>query len=83
MKNIVKIISLFVGVVIFLVIIDLIFIFTLNRPLFAINDKSGYVYRGIFYDTYNCPEYSSSQIKSKGLRLACSQRIEETKIALL
>ena len=82
MKNIVKIISLFVGIILFMVIIDLIFIFTLNRPLFAIKDKSGYVYRGIFYDTYNCPEYSSSQIKSKGLRLACSQRIEESEYVI-
>ena len=58
-------------VVILLIVIDLISIFTINKPLFAIKDKNGYVYRGLLYDTYNCLEYSVPQIKRKGLKLAC------------
>ena len=67
-----KILLYVVGVVFLILSIDLTCIFTTNKPLFAIKDKNGYVYRGLFYDVYNCPEYSTVQIKPKQTKLACS-----------
>jgi len=76
MKKWMKIALGIIGVLILLVIIDLICIFTINRPLFAIrtdNDGStNIVYKGIFYDTYNCAEYSIPQIKAKGTKFTCA-----------
>lgn len=72
MKKLFKIFCGVVGVIVLLFVIDLICIFTINRPLFAIQNDGGNVYRGIFYDTYYCSEYSVPQIKVKGLKLACS-----------
>lgn len=58
-----------------LVVIDLISIYTLNRPLFAIKKDTGdsvnLIYRGVFYDTYNCQEHSMHQIKAKGAKFTC------------
>ncbi len=59
-------------VIVLLFVIDMVCIFTVNRPLFAIQNDGGNVYRGVFYDVYNCAEYSVPQIKRKGLKLACS-----------
>lgn len=69
MKRCIKIV---IVVIILLFIIDIVCIFMVNRPLFAIQNDGGNVYRGLFYDTYNCAEYSTPQIKRKGLKLACS-----------
>lgn len=56
--------------------IDLICIFTINKPLFAIKEDNGdsvnSIYRGLFYDTYNCHEYSMPQIKIKGSKFICA-----------
>ena len=75
MKKWVKIILGVIGTVILLFVIDLIFIFTINRPLLAIKEDNGdsvnLIYRGILYDTYNCHEYSSPQIKIKGAKYTC------------
>lgn len=72
MKSWLKIVIEIIGIIIVLVVIDITCIFTIKRPLFAIQNDGGNVYRGIFYDTYNCAEYSTPQIKRKGLKLACS-----------
>lgn len=72
MKRWLKITLGVVGIIVLLFVIDIICIFTINRPLFAIQNDGGNVYRGIFFDTYNCAEYSAPQIKPKGLKLACS-----------
>ena len=72
MKIWLKIIFLIIIIVILLVIIDLICIFTINRPLFAVQVRQPYTYHGIFYDVYNCPEYSIPQIKSKGTKFHCA-----------
>lgn len=65
-----------IGIMILCNVIDLVCIFTINRPLFAIrtdNDGSiNVVYKGIFYDTYDCAEYSALQIKSKGTKFSCA-----------
>lgn len=57
MNKRIKITLSIVGGIIFGILIDLTCIFIINKPLFAIKDKNGYVYRGLFYDTYNCLEY--------------------------
>lgn len=54
-----------------LVIIDLMCVFTINRPLFAIKENDQ-IYRGLFFDTYNCMEYSMMQIKPKGMKMICA-----------
>ena len=69
MKKWLKIGLIIIGVIISCLIIDLVSIFTLNRPIFAIK-KDGY-YMGLFYDTYNCLEYSIPQIKTKGTKFSC------------
>lgn len=72
MKNKVKIILSIICVIVLFFVIDLVCIFTINKPLFAVKDKNGYVYRGLFYDTYNCREYSVPQIKFKGTKFTCT-----------
>jgi len=76
MKKYVKIILGVIGVIILLLIIDLICIFTTNKPLFAIKQDNGdsvnIVYKGLLYDTYICHEYSVPQIKIKGAKYTCA-----------
>lgn len=75
MKKFIKIFLIIIGIIILSVIIDLICIFTINRPLFAIKDDCDctyFIYRGLFYNTYNCPEYSVPQIKTKGTKFSCA-----------
>ena len=72
MKKTLKILLIIVNIIVVSIIIDLICIFTLNRPLFAIKVRTPYTYKGIFYNTYNCPEYSMPQIKSKGSKFTCA-----------
>ena len=70
MKKTLKIILILVLLFLLLITIDLICIFTFNKPLFAIKENNQ-VYRGILYDTYNCQEYPMSQIKFKGNKFLC------------
>lgn len=72
MKKKLKITLGVIGGIIFLIIIDLICIFTINQPLFAIKKDNGSMYQGIFYDTYNCAEFSVLQIKAKGTKFSCT-----------
>lgn len=75
MKKFIKIFLIIIGIIILSVIIDLVCIFTFNSPILAIKDDCdcGYsVYKGLFYDTYNCPEYSVPQIKTKGTKFSCA-----------
>lgn len=72
MKKSLKIILSIIGVIILCFILDFIWIFNFNKPLFAIAAKQPHTYLGLFYDTYNCPEYSMPQIKSKGTKFACA-----------
>ena len=76
MKKWLKIaIGIVVGIIL-LFVVDLICIFTINRPLFAIKEDNGdsvhLIYRGLFYDTYNCHEFSTPQIKVKGAKFTCA-----------
>ena len=78
MKKGLKIILGFVCVLVAMVIIDLICIFTINRPIFVISEDYGdyAIYRGVFFNTYNCPEYSVPQIKAKGTKFSCAFKEE-------
>ena len=78
MKKFIKIFLIIIGIIILSIVIDLVCIFTINRPIFAIKDDCDClysVYRGLFYDTYNCPEYSVPQIKAKGTKFSCANVI--------
>lgn len=76
MKAWMKITLMIMGAITLLFGIDLICIFTINKPLFAIKEDNGdsvnSIYRGLFYDTYNCHEYSMPQIKIKGSKFICA-----------
>lgn len=78
MKRWLKITFGVISIIILLVVIDIVCIFTINRPLLAVQNDGGNVYRGIFYDTYNCTEYSTPQIKLKGTKFSCSKIIVNT-----
>lgn len=82
MKRSLKIIIGIIIVIVLCFVIDLVCIFTIKRPLFAVREDNGdsvnIVYKGIFYDTYNCMEYSTPQIKTKWTKFTCS--IEEIKL---
>lgn len=70
-KKGIKVILGVIGTILLLFVVDLICIFAINRPLFAIKKDNGSIYRGILYDTYNCTEYSVPQIKAKWTKYAC------------
>lgn len=59
-----------------LLVIDLVCIFTIHRPLFAIKEDNGdsvnIVYRGLLYDTLYCHEYYTPQVKPKGTKISCA-----------
>lgn len=64
---------IFGGLIILLlcITVDLVSIYTINKPIFAIKGNNDNHYYGLFYDTYNCLEYSSPQIKFKGSKFSC------------
>lgn len=72
MKKWLKIILGVTGGIIVLFAIDIICIYTINRPLLAIKENNGKVYKGIFYDIYNCDEFSAPQIKAKNSKFTCA-----------
>ena len=65
---------LIIGISIFS--IDMISVYVAGKPIFAkkitSDDQINTIYKGIFFDTYNCIEYSVPQIKVKGVKFACS-----------
>lgn len=76
MKKWLRIILGIVGGILLLFVIDLMCVFIINRPLFAIKEDNGdsvnLVYKGLLYDTYICHEYSVPQIKIKGTKFTCA-----------
>jgi len=75
MKKLLKVILGIIGLILIYVVIDLISIYTRSKPVFSIKGNVSNMYVGLFYDTYNCPEYSIPQIKFKGTKFACSEPI--------
>lgn len=71
MKKLIKYILLVISIIFILFIIDLVCIFTINRPLLAIKEND-FTYKGVFYNTYNCEEYSVPQIKFKWEKFNCA-----------
>lgn len=67
--NIFKTLLIIISVIVLLVVIDLVCIFTINRPIIAI--KKDNVYYGIFYNSYDCMEYSVLQIQPKNSKFSC------------
>lgn len=76
MRKWIKIIIGVIVLIVLLLIIDMVFIFTFNKPLFAIKEDNGdsvnLVYKGLLYDTYICHEYSVPQIKIKRAKFTCT-----------
>lgn len=74
MKKRLKFILGIIGIIVLAIIIDLVCIFTINRPIFSQGEDYGThaVYKGLFFNTYICPEFSTPQIKSKGAKYTCA-----------
>lgn len=72
MKKWFKILLLVLGGILFFLSIDLVCIFTIHRPIFAIKKEEEKVYLGILYDTYYCDEFSLPQIKGKDTKFSCA-----------
>mgnify|MGYP003289328616 CR=1 FL=1 len=72
-----KIIQSLYGIVIILSLLiglDVYSIYTKNKPIFILSEEVNglnKVYRGVFYDTFNCAEYSALQIKLKNDKFSC------------
>lgn len=74
MKKCFKIFLGVIGILVLTIGIDIICIFTINRPIFSQGEdyETHAVYRGLFFDTYVCPEFSMPQIKTKGAKYTCA-----------
>lgn len=72
MNKIIKFLLIVICSFIIIIGFDLICIFTINRPILAIQARTPYTYTGLFYNTYNCPEYSMPQIKLKSTKFSCA-----------
>ena len=70
MNKYLKTLFIIICSIILLVLVDLACIFTINRPIIAI--KKNNVYYGVFYDSYDCMEYSVLQIKPKNSKFSCA-----------
>ena len=71
MKKVGKIILIIVVLLVSTVFIDYIALYTNNKPFFVIKEENN-KYRGILYDTYNCPENSWFVFKSKFTKYSCA-----------
>lgn len=72
MKKLLKVLLTILVIIVSSFILDFICIYTLKRPLFGVQARQPYTYSGIFYNTYNCPEYSVPKIKLKSTKFACA-----------
>lgn len=81
MKKWLKILIIMISIFLVCLVLDFIFIFTFNKPLFGIKidngDSVNLIYKGLFYDVYNCIEYSTPQIKSKTAKFNCTINVKE------
>lgn len=73
MKKSIKILLGIIGVLLIGILIDIISIYTNNKPIFAIKGSMPYMYSGLLYDTYSCPQYSIPQVKIKGTKFTCTE----------
>lgn len=70
MKTWLKITIGVVALILLCVLIDVLYIFTVFKPLFAVK-QGEWLYYGVFYDTYVCPQYTVPQIKAKWTKYSC------------
>ena len=81
MKKCIKKIVIILCIVLVSFVLDLVSIFTFNKPLLGIKvdngDSVNIIYKGIFYDVYNCIENSMPLIKSKGTKFNCTIDVKE------
>lgn len=75
MKKVGVIILVIVVCLVSITMIDFIYMYNNDKPLFAI--ENGYKYTGLLYDTYNCKEHSWLVIKPKFSKFACAVELEE------
>ena len=79
MKKVIKYIFWAISLLFLLFVMDLTCIFIIKRPLFGIRvdngDSVNIVYKGLLYDTYNCNEYATPQIKAKDTKFLCAVEI--------
>lgn len=78
MKKWLKISLIVVGIFALCIILDIVSIYTRNKPIFAIKNDTDQVYRGLLYDTYNCSEFPIPQIKAKWNKFSCNSFKVET-----
>ena len=76
MKKWLKVVLGVGGILLFCFIIDMISIFTRNKPVFAVRGSESNIYEGLFYDTYICSEYSVPQIKMKKEKFSCAEAVQ-------
>lgn len=80
MKKWLKVILCCLGIIVLCFLVDVICIFTINRPLFAVRQDNGdsinIIYKGLLYDTYNCHDYTTTQIVFKGTKFSCAENIK-------
>lgn len=80
MKKILKLILIIFAFIIFYVVVDIFSIYTRSKPLFPVKGTLPNMYVGIFYDTYNCAEYAVPQVKLKGTKFTCLEKINVEKV---
>ena len=66
-----RIIFRVIVVLLIFILIDVACVFIINRPILAV--KKDNIYKGLFYNVYNCGEYSIPQIKLKSEKFSCSE----------
>lgn len=75
MKKSLKVLLWIICGIIILFLIDILFIFIFNKPLFGIKEKnseSDIIYRGLLYDTVICNKSTDTKIILKGFSYSCS-----------
>lgn len=83
MKKSFKMVLLIIGSLVLLIGIDIGSVLLRNKPIFAVKDDCDcldQVYHGLLYDTYNCWEYPTAQIKPKWKSFSCTENVGSTLI---
>lgn len=81
-KNIKNIKNIIIGFsfIILMIILDIVSVLFKNKPLIILDkniSSTNEVYKGIFFNVYNCNEHTLSQIKSKFTKYSCSLNEEK------
>lgn len=84
MKGLLKVTLGVLAILILVIIVDLMWITIFKRPIFAVKEDNGdsvnMIYKGVFYDTYMCHEYTKPKIHLKGTKLTCTPKLSTYKI---